>query len=72
VLIGISAGLNGLQPVHLWKAPAYLAVGLTVSGLLLACVSFGNWLLSRGLHVRLPATEHLLMALSVGVLAFGQ
>lgn len=70
VLIGVGVSLNELQPVRLWTAPAYLSVWVCTAALMASCLSFGNWFLRRLLGLTLPLTEHLIVGLAVGVLAF--
>ena len=70
VLVGVLVNLHGLEPIRLWTAPDYVAIWLSVSAMMFACLSFGNWFLRRALGIRLPATEQLVAGLAVGVLAF--
>ncbi|HSS39099.1 MAG TPA: hypothetical protein VLT58_10050, partial [Polyangia bacterium] len=70
VLAGVGFSLNDLEPVRLWTAPAYLSIWACTAALMVACLSFGSWFLRRVLGLTLPLTEHFIVGLAVGVLAF--
>lgn len=66
-----AAVLHQRYPVTHWLAWRYFAEWLLALGWAGACVALGHVVIRKGLSVRMPLREHLVLSMAVGVVGFG-